>query len=145
MPQVGSSFVCGEETERIAHEVIAAALEVHSILGPGLIESLYESALAFELAERGMAAVRQVEIDVPYKSIVLRGQRLDLVVEGSVIVELKVVSAIQDIHRAQTLSYLRAARLPLGLLINFNAPRLKGNIHRILNERALPSPRQTPS
>ncbi len=132
--RVGS---CHPVVEAIATEAIAAAIEVHTHLGPGLLESVYEHALAHELAIRDIAAERQVPIDVRYKAATIAGQRLDLLAGACVVIELKSITAIQDIHRAQTLSYLRAATLPLGLLINFNAPRLKGNIHRILNERAL--------
>jgi len=121
--------------EEIGRSVIGAAIEVHRELGPGMLESVYEEALTHELGLRGLRAVRQAEIDVLYKGVVIKGQRLDLLVEGSVVVELKAVSAVLDIHKAQVLSYLRAGRFPLGLLINFNKKLLREGIHRVFNER----------
>lgn len=127
-----------EEIERSSHTIIGCALEVHRELGPGLLESLYEQALAYELTKAGLQVVRQAEIAVPYKEITLHGQRLDLIVNGLVIVELKAVSELQPIYAAQTLSYLRAAGLPLGLLFNFNTTLLREGFRRIFNERAKP-------
>lgn len=124
------------EIERCSHSIIGCAIEVHRQLGPGLLESIYEDALVYELTEAGLRFERQVEVIIPYKGIALRGQRLDLVVERSVVVELKSITAIQDVHRAQLLSYLRAARLSLGLLLNFNVALLREGIDRIINERA---------
>ncbi len=128
------------EVEEISHITIGCAIAVHKELGPGLLESVYEDAIVYELAQAGMSIQRQIEIEVPYKTIVLRGQRLDLVVGGLLIVELKSISQVQEVHRAQLLSYLRAARLPLGLLINFNTTLLKAGLDRIFNERVLGHP-----
>lgn len=125
------------EVEELSHAVIGAAIEVHRYLGPGLIENIYEQALTHELASRGIRTERQVPVRIPYKEIVIEGQRVDLIVDRTIIVELKSVSEIHEVFKAKLLSYLRAAELPLGLLINFNAVVLKGSIHRILNERAL--------
>jgi GxxExxY protein len=125
------------EIEAVASGVIGAAFEVHTILGPGLLESVYERALLHELGQRGFGVQTQVELIVPYKDIEIRGQRADLLVEGTVIIELKVVSELAPVHKAQLLSYLRAARVPLGLLINFNAAHLREGVKRVLNERAL--------
>jgi GxxExxY protein len=125
-----------EEIEEVAYRVIGCAIEVHSALGPGLIERLYEDALEYELREAGLRVGRQVEVVIPYKEIELRGQRIDLVVEDCIIVELKAVEAIEPVHRAQLLSYLRAARLPLGLLINFNTKALRDGIRRLINEQS---------
>ncbi len=137
-----------DEWNMLTRRIIGCALEVHSNLGPGYLERIYEDALMYELDQAGISAKRQVEIVVPYKGISLGGQRLDLVVESLVIVELKAVAEVADLHLAQLVSYLRGAKLPLGLLINFNARRLKDNIFRRLNENALPSrqrPRPAPS
>src|SRR3954453_17552734 len=94
--------------EAIAHQVIGAAIEVHRLLGPGFLESVYERALAYELHLRGLQVERQKDILVPYKAIQIEGQRLDLLAGGRVIVELKAVEAIAPIHQAQLLSYLKA-------------------------------------
>ena len=123
----------------MARRVIGAAMEVHTHLGPGLLEGLYEDALCVELAAMGLPFQRQVEAVVEYKGIPLRGQRLDVVVDSSIIVELKAVERVQDVHKAQLLSYLRMSKLPLGFLINFNTTHLRDGLHRVLNERALPS------
>lgn len=111
-------------------------MEVHTTLGPGLLESVYERALLHELGLAGLQARQQVELAVPYKDIEIRGQRADLVVESAVILELKVVETVAPIHKAQLLSYLRSSGLPLGLLINFNAEHLRDGVKRILNERS---------
>ena len=115
-------------------------MEVHTYLGPGLLEGLYEDALCVELASTGLPFERQIEAIVEYKGVPLRGQRLDIVVDRTIIVELKSVERVQDVHKAQLLSYLRMAKLPLGLLINFNTAHLRDGLSRILNERAIPSP-----
>jgi len=121
--------------DNLSRQVIGCALEVHSQLGPGLLESLYETALEYELHQRRIHVQRQIELVVPYKTIELRGQRLDLLVGGSIIVELKSISALAEIHSAQLLSYLRAADKPLGLLFNFNSVHLRDAMKRIFNER----------
>ena len=120
------------EDEEIAHQIIGAAIEVHRLLGPGFLESVYEKALLYELQLRGLKVERQKDILVPYKDIQIEGQRLDLLVGGRVIVELKAVEAIAPIHQAQLLSYLKATKLRLGLLINFNVPVLKDGIKRLV-------------
>ena len=126
-----------QSIEAVVHGVIGAAIEVHRELGPGLLESIYEQALMYELQLRGIHAQQQVEIGVVYKDTVIKGQRLDLLVENEVVVELKSVAQVQDIHKAQLLSYLRAGNRPVGLLINFNTKLVRDGIHRIFNERAL--------
>jgi GxxExxY protein len=122
-----------EGDELLAHQVIGAAIEVHRILGPGFLESIYRKALHYELKARGLVIEAEKEILVPYKDIQITGQRLDLLVGGRVIVELKAVESIAPIHEAQIISYLKAARLRLGLLINFRVPVLKDGIRRIVN------------
>ncbi len=126
--------------EDLSHAVLGCAIEVHRQLGPGLLEKLYEDALVYELRHAGLEVSQQMEISVPYKSTVLRGQRLDLIVEKNIIVELKAITQITDLHKAQLLSYLRAAKLPLGLLLNFHTLVLKKGIYRIFNERAVLNP-----
>ncbi len=128
---------CSVEVEDRSHRIIGSAIEVHRTLGPGLLESIYEEAMCVELGLAGVAVERQAEIIVDYKGHPIRGQRLDLLIGRSVVVELKSVAAIKDVHKAQLLSYLRASRLPLGLLINFNESRLKDGIRRVINDRAL--------
>ena len=120
------------EDEKIAHEIIGAAIEVHRILGPGFLEAVYEKALIYEMQLRGLKVEWQKDILVPYKDIQLEGQRLDLLVGGRVIIELKAVTELHPIHQGQLLSYLKATGLRLGLLMNFNVPVLKDGLKRIV-------------
>jgi len=118
----------------ITEIIIGCAIEVHRGLGPGLLESVYEQCLCFELAQRNLSFRRQVELPVNYKSVNLAcGYRMDIVVEELVIVEIKAVEQILKIHEAQLLSYLRLYRKSVGLLINFHTPVLKSGIRRIVN------------
>jgi GxxExxY protein len=121
--------------EDFSHEIIGAAVEVQRVLGVGLLESAYAGALAVELAERELQFAREVEIPAVYKGRpVGLAFRADFIVEHSVIVELKAMEGVMDVHRAQLLSYLRLSGLKLGLLINFHAfPVVKG-IHRMVNK-----------
>ena len=121
-----------DRIERLAYMTIGAAIEVHRHLGPGFLESVYEAALAVELASRGIACQRQVIVEVNYKGIPVGEGRLDLLVDGALIVELKAVDALLPIHKAQLLSYLKAFKQPLGLLINFKVPVLRHGIHRVI-------------
>ncbi len=121
-----------QRDEEIAKAVIGAAIEVHRELGPGFLESIYRKALAYELSLRGLAVEQEKEIVVPYKDIQIPGQRLDLLVGGRLIVELKCVEEFAPIHQAQLLSYLKATRLRLGLLINFKTQVLKDGIKRMV-------------
>lgn len=115
-------------------EIIGAAVEVHRILGPGLLESTYEECLAFELKQRGLDVERQVELPVLYKGNKLdAGYRIDLKVNEEVIVELKSVQRLEAIHQAQLLTYLKLAGFRYGLLMNFNVPVMKSGIRRLLN------------
>ena len=137
-----------DHIEQLAHDVIGAAIEVHRELGPGLLESVYEQALLHELNLRNIHAQSQVEIAVFYKDAMIKGQRIDLLIENTIVVELKSIAQLTDIHKAQLLSYLRAGRFPLGLLINFNTKLLRDATHRVLNERAIPAstePASSPS
>jgi GxxExxY protein len=114
-------------TERI----IGAAIEVHKVLGPGLMESAYEECLCRELALRGIGVERQLQLPVEYKGVRLDcGYRIDLLVEQSVVVEIKSLSSIERIHEAQLLTYLRLGGWKLGLLVNFNVATLKDGIRR---------------
>ncbi len=115
----------------LTEKIIGAAIEVHRVLGPGLLESIYEEALCVEFELRGIRFERQVELDVNYKGQVIKGQRLDLLVEKEVIVELKAVANLPEVATAQLLSYLKATGLKRGLLINFSASRLVDGIQRI--------------
>lgn len=119
--------------ERTAHAVIGAAIEVHRHLGPGLLESQYERALVVELGLRGLEVAQQVPLPMLYKGTDLGELRLDLVVDRLVIVELKSVQTLLPIHLAQALAYIRAARLSLGLVINFNTVLLREGIRRVIN------------
>ena len=115
----------------MTEKIIGAGIEVHRILGPGLLESIYEEALAIELELRGIPFQRQVEIDVHYKGHAIKGQRLDLLIGGQVVVELKSVANLPDVAMAQVLSYLKASGLKRGLLLNFGASKLIDGIKRI--------------
>ena len=122
----------GAELDRLAHEVIGAAIEVHRILGPGLLESVYEEALCIELGLRNLSFVRQPGVDLSYKDHPIGKGRLDLLVGGKLVVELKAVEVLTDVHRAQVISYLKTTGYRLSLLINFNVPRLRDGIKRIV-------------
>jgi GxxExxY protein len=118
----------------LSHNVIGAAIEVHRLIGPGLLESVYEVALCKELWLRGVAVERQVSVPVKYKGESLHCHvKLDLLVERTLIVEVKTVEKVIPLHRAQLLTYLRLQRLWLGLLINFNVEVLRHGVRRVLN------------
>ncbi|MEM9079355.1 MAG: GxxExxY protein [Verrucomicrobiota bacterium] len=120
------------DLNQIGTEIIDAAIAVHRELGPGLLESAYESCLAFELTKRGLTVERQKEQPILYQThLVETGYRLDLLVENEVIVELKSVDSLQPIHQAQLITYLKLANKKLGYLLNFNVRLLKNGIKRI--------------
>ncbi|RLB82218.1 MAG: GxxExxY protein [Deltaproteobacteria bacterium] len=122
------------EINELSGEVIGAAIEVHKTLGPGLLESVYEECLSMELGLRGIPYEKQKELPVRYKGAELDcGYRLDIVVAGKLIVELKACEKLQPIHEAQLLTYLRLTGIKIGLLINFNVPVLKEGIKRLAN------------
>ena len=122
-----------EAVERVGRDVVDAALTVHRALGPGLLESVYETCLFEELRRRGLTAQRQVSVPVVYGDIRMEaGFRLDLLVEHSVVVEIKSIDALASIHTAQVLTYLRFAQVRLGYLINFNSLRLKDGFRRLI-------------
>jgi len=115
----------------LTSRIIGAAIEVHRILGPGLLESIYEEALCHEFELQGIPFKRQVAVDIQYKNAILQGQRLDLVVFEEIVVEIKSIRDIPSVATAQVLSYLKATRLKRALLINFGAARLADGIKRI--------------
>jgi GxxExxY protein len=119
--------------EEISNRVIGSAIEVHRILGPGLLESTYEQCLAHELKLNGIEFRCQHALPVEYKGLRLGcGYRVDILIENCLILELKSVSEILGIHEAQLLTYMKLAHIPTGLLINFNVRRLKDGIKRFV-------------
>jgi GxxExxY protein len=118
-------------SDPLTEKIIGAAIEVHRILGPGLLESIYKAALSYECELRGMRVQQEVEVDVAYKGIIIKGQRLDLLIENEVIAELKSVTKLPEVAMAQVPSYLKATGLKRALLINFGEPRLVDGIKRI--------------
>jgi len=117
---------------KITDKIIGAAIEVHRQLGPGFLESVYEDALCIEFEMRGIKYKRQVGIDIGYKGKTIKGQRLDLLVEDMVIVENKAVAKILEVHEMVLISYLKATKLRIGLIINFHETILTKGIKRIL-------------
>lgn len=122
------------EINQITEKVIGAAIEIHKILGPGLLESAYEECLCYELSRSRISFRRQVDLPASYKEVKLDcGYRIDLLVEEEVVIELKTVEKLLPIHEAQLLTYLKMMDKRLGLLINFNVPVLRDGINRIAN------------
>ena len=122
-------------SQDVSHAVITAAMKVHSVLGPGLLESTYVACLQYELLDAGFRSSAQVGLPVVYRGVKLDlGYRMDLVVENSVVVEVKSIDAIAPVHQAQILSYLKLSGKSIGLLINFNVAHLKdGRLKRFVN------------
>ena len=120
------------ETERVGSAVIGAAIEVHRHLGAGFLERIYQEAMCLELAERKLAFEREKSVHVNYKGVSIPGQRIDLIVGGCVIVELKAVATVHEIHEAKVISYLKTTGLRLGYLLNFHHPTMKQGIKRIV-------------
>jgi len=121
------------EINQITHEILDSAYKVHTALGPGLLESAYKACLAYELRKNGLKVEEEKPIPLIYEEVKLDcGYRLDLLVEGAVVVELKTVDAFTDVHFAQILTYLRFADKKVGLLINFNVKSLKDGIKRFI-------------
>jgi GxxExxY protein len=121
------------EFDELSRRVIECAIEVHRNLGPGLLESTYRQCLACELSHAGIPVQMEVPLPVRYKDILLDcGYRIDLLVGGDLIVEIKSVETLLPIHHAQILTYMRLANLPLGLLINFNVTKLQNGIKRFV-------------
>jgi GxxExxY protein len=119
----------------VTGQIIGAAVRVHRALGPGLLESAYEACLVFELRDVGLNVEQQKPLPVVYRGVKLDcGYRLDLVIEGLVVVEIKAVERLTTVHTAQVLSYLKLSRHKVGLLINFHVQMLKNGIRRVVNE-----------
>jgi GxxExxY protein len=118
-------------SDTLTEKIIGAAIEVHRVFGPGLLESIHEEALCVEFELRGITFLRQAELDVYYKGRIIKGQRLDLLVEGQVVIELKCVAKLPEVATAQIMSYLKATGLKRALLINFGMIRLVDDIKRI--------------
>lgn len=117
----------------LSQRVIGLCIEIHRTLGPGLLESAHEAALAYELSVAGIPFQRQVDLPLEYKGVKLDcGYRLDFLIANELIVELKAVQEVLPVHTAQLLTYQKLNRKPLGLLINFNVPILKDGIHRVV-------------
>ena len=123
------------ELNEVSSKIISAAITVHKELGPGLLESVYQRCLAMELEAKSIAVQKEVPLPIIYRGQKIHdeGFRLDLLVENTIVVELKSVEKVQNIHKKQLLTYLRLANKPLGLLINFNEVLLKDGITRIIN------------
>lgn len=131
-------MISHRELVQLGHETIAAAIEVHRQLGPGLLESVYQECLELELDLHGMAYEKQVRVPIVYKGRHLKGcLRVDLLIAQSLILEIKCVETLLDVHKAQLLSQLRLTNLPTGLLINFNVTRLHLGIRRAVNRPGL--------
>jgi GxxExxY protein len=125
-----------EDLNRLTERIIGAAMRVHTALGPGLLESAYEACLAYELTEAGLKVERQRKLPITYRELRLEeGYRIDLLVENLVVVELKAVEQLRDVHEAQLLSYLRLSSCEVGLLINFHVRHLRDGIRRVINSR----------
>ena len=122
-----------EKADRLSSEVIGGAIEVHRVLGPGLLESIYERCLVHELTIRGMNCTNQRGVQIDYKGFVFEEElRFDLLVEHCLLVEVKAVQAVLPVHKAQLLSYMKLLKIPLGLLINFHALKLVDGVSRMI-------------
>ena len=126
--------VVPNEIELLATQTVNAALTVHRTLGPGLLESAYQECLAIELSLAGLRVEREQSLPLVYRGHSIESAyRLDLIVNGKLLVETKAIESLQPIHRVQVTTYLKLLKLPLGLLINFNVPLIKDGITRVLN------------
>ena len=135
------------DLNHLSSQVIKAAINVHKILGPGLLESVYQKCLAIELDMLGLKCETEVQLPVIYrdKAITDDGFRIDILIEDAIVVELKSVELIKAVHKKQLLTYLRLSNKPLGLLINFNESLLKDGIIRIINQKKTISLAETQS
>ena len=123
----------GLEINDISGAIVDCALKVHSALGPGLLESVYEACLAYEIESRGLSVQRQVSLPVRYgDTVVEAGLRLDLLAANLVVVEVKAIESLLPVHTAQVLTYLKLGRFPVGLLLNFNVLRMKDGVRRLV-------------
>ena len=120
------------ELDDLVHRIIGCAITVHATLGPGYVEAVYRKAMCIELRHQGLGFTTEHAVHIEYRGEIIHGHRVDLLVEGLVVVELKAVERLDLVHKAQVLSYLKALRLRVGLLMNFNSDYLKGNIRRVV-------------
>ena len=124
-----------DQLNSLTESIIGAAMEGHRALGPGLLEATYQKSLAHELKLRGHEVLTEVLLPISYKDLTIQdAYRIDIVVDHTIILELKAVEQLQNIHSAQLLTYLRLANKPLRLLLNFHVPRLKEGIRRLINK-----------
>jgi GxxExxY protein len=130
--RTGLTSVLPPETDALITRIIGCALTVHRELGPGFLESIYANALAFELESQEIPSERERTVTVSYRGRLIGSQRVDLIVSETVIVEIKAVNRMDPLFQAKLISYLRAMKLRVGLLINFNVPLLKTGIDRIV-------------
>ena len=122
--------------QKLTSQIISCAIEVHKQLGPGLLESAYQECMLYELVKSELKVEKETPVPITYKEIKLnQGYRIDLLVEGIIVVELKSVDKLTDIHKSQLLTYLKLGKFKLGLLINFNVPILKNCIKRLINDK----------
>src|SRR5262245_19163301 len=122
-----------EKANRLSHEVIGAAIEFHRVMGPGILESIYEKCIAHELHLRGFSCVNQRAVKIEYKGLTFEeGLRFDLLIEGCLLLEVKAVQQTLPIHKAQLLSYMKLLNIPLGLVINFHEMKLVAGLSRLI-------------
>lgn len=122
-----------QSTQSLDYQIVGCALEVHKALGPGLLESAYKECLAYKLTQFGLFVEKEKPMPLVFETVKLEcGYRLDLLVENQIVVELKAVEALNDVHLAQILTYMRLGNFKLGLLINFNVAKLKDGIKRVI-------------
>ena len=122
-----------EDTNQLTYQIIGCAYEVHKTLGPGLLESTYETCLCYELEKAGIKYEKQKELIINYKGVRLdNGYRIDILVENDIIIELKSVEALLPVHTAQIMTYIKLSKKRIGLLINFNVTNLQNGIHRYI-------------
>ncbi|MFA5263631.1 MAG: GxxExxY protein [Opitutaceae bacterium] len=125
-----------EGGDELTKRIIGAAMKVHTSLGPGLLESAYEACLCFELQKAGIKVERQKKLPIIYEELRLEeGYRIDILVDGQIVVELKAISKLEPVHEAQLLSYLRLSNCKLGLLLNFHVAHMRDGIRRVINSR----------
>ena len=123
------------ERDPLTHRIIGCAIEVHRCLGPGLLESVYEAVLAAALARKGYAVARQVPVAIEYDGLSIEGAfRVDILVEGCLVIEVKAIEQLGKVHAKQLLTYLRLLKQPLGLLLNFSGLTMKEGIRRLVND-----------
>ncbi len=120
-------------SDELTEKIIGAAMEVHRKLGPGLLEAIYEEALCYEFELQDIKFERQVPADIIYKGKTIKGQRIDLLVEGEIVVELKAINKLPEVAMSQIISYLKATNLKRGLIINFNEKKLIDGVKRVAN------------